>query len=281
MDPTFLVIALLITVVLLTIGVGVLMVVLTRSKASQKALDAARAEALTAEWAIIEQRAVEAERRRILREMHDIIAHSLAIMVAQADGGSYVTGDPEASKRAFMTIADTGRTAVNETRRVLGILKTPELDDSLTPVPDQFSIDRLIEHSRDAGMEVYLIRLGEPRTLPAGLGLTLYRICQEALTNVWKHAGSKAKVTVTENWRQSDVVVTVTNQMGVRSTRVSFGVGQGILGMKERAQLAGGSLVAGPHEDGFRVRMVLPIPDPDGDLTLPTLPQYAGRNEDD
>jgi len=254
----------------LAVSLVTVVIVLIRSKANQAAVDAARAEASAAEKANIEQRAIEAERTRILREMHDIIAHSLAIMVAQADGGSYVVSDPEAARRAFTTIADTGRAAVDETRRVLGMLKSDD-DAALAPMPDQFTIDRLVTRSRESGLNVYLVRLGEPRTLPAGIGLTLFRICQEALTNVMKHAGADAHVTVTENWRKSDVIFTVTSKNGTEPPRGAPGVGQGIVGMKERAALVGGSLTAEPYEDGFRVRLVLPLEgeDPaDGRLPL-------------
>ena len=247
----------------LALGLAVVVFVLIRSKATQSAVETARAEALAAERTNIEQRAVEAERTRILREMHDVIAHSLAIMVAQADGGSYVVSDPEAAKRTFVTIAETGRAAVDETRRVLGMLKSDVDETALTPMPDQFSIDRLVERSRESGMNVYLIRLGEPRTLPAGLGLTLFRICQEALTNVMKHAGADAQVTVTENWRNSDVIFTVTSKNGEGAPQGKPGLGQGLVGMKERAGLVGGSLTAGPYEDGFRVRLVLPLDSPE------------------
>ena len=249
--------------IVLAVGLAVVVFVLVRSKANQAAVEAARAEALSAERANIEQRAVEAERTRILREMHDVIAHSLAIMVAQADGGSYVVADPEAAKRTFVTIAETGRAAVDETRRVLGMLKSDVEETALAPMPDQFTIDRLVEASRDSGMNVYLIRLGEPRTLPAGLGLTLFRICQEALTNVMKHAGADAQVTVTENWRKSDMVFTVTSQNGTGAPQGKPGIGQGLVGMKERATLVGGTLTAGPYEDGFRVRLVLPLDFPE------------------
>ena len=245
---------------LLAVGLAVMVVVWVRSRANLSAVEAARAETLAAERANIEQKAVESERTRILREMHDIIAHSLAIMVAQADGGSYMAADAEAAKRTFVTIAETGRAAVDETRRVLGMLKSPLDDEHLSPMPNQFSVDSLIERSRASGVKVFLIRLGEPQVLPAGLGLTLYRICQEALTNAMKHAGPDAQITVTENWRASDVAVTVTDQMGTGPAPGAQGLGQGIVGMKERASLVGGDLSAGPYEDGFRVRLVLPLP---------------------
>ena len=146
-------------------------------------------------------------------------------------------------------------------------------------MPDQFSIDRLVEAMKAAGMNLYLIRLGEPRTLPASLGLTLYRICQEALTNVMKHAGRDAQVTITENWRRFEVVFTITNQGGKRLSQQSLGNGQGILGMKERAELVKGTLTAQDVEEGFQVRLVLPLPDP-GDQSLPeSLPLSIPTNQ--
>ena len=259
----------------LAVGLVVTLFMFRRYRANRRALDEARTDAMETERANIEQRAIESERTRILREMHDIIAHSLAIMVAQADGGSFVTHDSEATRRAFETIADTGRAAVDETRRVLGMLKsTPEASE-LAPMPGQFTIDRLVEGMKATGMNLYHIRLGETRTLPASLGLTLYRICQEALTNVMRHADEDSEVTITENWKRFEVIFTVTNQSGKQPPRGLPGAGQGIVGMKERAGLVGGSLTAQEYEGGFRVRLVLPLPDPEV-TTLPesrTLPR--------
>ncbi|MCL2785099.1 MAG: histidine kinase [Propionibacteriaceae bacterium] len=244
----------------LAVGVVVLAIILTTTVTSEKAREKRRIAAMLEQRATIEEVAVEAERTRILREMHDIIAHSLAIMVAQADGGSFVCDDPEAAKRAFTTIADTGRAAVDETRRVLGMLKTPEGQDR-TPIPDQFNVEQLVESARASGMQVFLIRLGQPRTLPAGLGLTLYRICQEALTNAMKHAAADAQVTVTENWKSDEVIVTITDQMGTEPPRGEPGLGQGLTGMKERASSVGATITAEPYDEGFRVRLVLPLPE--------------------
>ncbi|MCL2736522.1 MAG: histidine kinase [Propionibacteriaceae bacterium] len=261
MDASVLVIVLLVVAGVLGVGVVCLIVLLVAWRSSAGSGRRGRGEALlAAERELIEQEAIRSERTRILREMHDIIAHSLAIMVAQADGGSYAAADPVAAKRAFTTIAETGRAAVDETRRILGMLKRDPEDPVLTPVPDQFSVDSLIQRSRESGMDVCLIRIGAPRLLPAGLGLILYRICQEALTNVMKHAGDGAQTTVTENWRADDVVVTITDQYGRAPTTAAPGSGQGILGMRERASIVGGTLSAEPYEDGFRVRMVLPLP---------------------
>ncbi len=203
--------------------------------------------------------AVAAERTRILREMHDVIAHSLAIMVAQADGGSYAT-DPAAAKRALETIADTGRLALADTRRILGMLRNGEQHDpELSPVPTQSGVAELVADARDAGMQASFVQLGEPRQLPSAIGLALYRICQEALTNVMKHAPA-ARVVVTENWVPGEVVLTVTDSGDDGATPANSG-GLGLVGMRERAEIVGGSCEAGPQpQGGFRVRAVLPAP---------------------
>jgi signal transduction histidine kinase len=236
---------------------------------------------MAADKARIEQDAIESERRRILTEMHDIIAHSLAVMVAQADGGSFVSTDPEASKRVFETIAETGRAAVDETRRVLGMLSASQDSLALQPVPDQHNIDHLVHTMKTAGMNVYLIRLGELRTVPAGLGLALYRICQEALTNAMRHAGEDTEVTVTENWKPDEVIGTITNTVNHDVPQMSAGSGMGVLGMKERAAAVGGTLAAGVYEDGFRVRLVLPVPDPDAPPVLLVPPKPSPKNLED
>lgn len=202
--------------------------------------------------------AVAAERTRILREMHDVIAHSLAIMVAQADGGSYAT-DPSATKRALETIADTGRLALADTRRILGMLRDgEESDPQLSPVPSQSGIAELVADAREAGIEASFVQLGEPRQLPSAIGLALYRICQEALTNVMKHAPA-SRVVVTENWVPGEVVLTVTDSGDGTVTPASGGLG--LVGMRERAEIVGGGCEAGPQpQGGFRVRAVLPAP---------------------
>ena len=209
--------------------------------------------------------AVAAERMRILREMHDVIAHSLAIMIAQADGGSYVVADTAASRRAFGTIAETGRAALTDTRRILGMLRGgggPEL----SPVPDQAPLDELADQARQAGLAVALIRVGEAGTLPSGSRLALYRICQEALTNVIKHAGEGAQAVVALAWTSDEVTLTVTDRGGrgpvagpPGAGEPLAGLGLGLIGMRERAELVGGTLAAGPTEDGFRVRATIPL----------------------
>ncbi|MGC4153723.1 MAG: histidine kinase [Propionicimonas sp.] len=241
------------------IGCGVLAVLWRRARRETRQLRMAQQIAIDDHNQTQVDAAVSAERTRILREMHDVIAHSLAIMVAQADGGSYAT-EPSASKRALETIADTGRLALADTRRILGMLRNGEPEQlELSPVPNQTGIAGLVADAREAGMEASFVQLGEPRPLPSAIGLALYRICQEALTNVMKHAPA-GRVVVTENWVPGEVVLTVTNSGDSTSTPAASG-GLGLVGMQERAEIVGGSCEAGPQpQGGFRVRAVLPAP---------------------
>lgn len=221
----------------------------------------ARASAIDAQARTAEL-AVAAERIRIVREMHDVLAHSLAIMIAQADGGSYVTSDADASRRAFVTIAETGRAALTDTRRILGLLRSGEDAPALAPIPDDASTDALVERAREAGMAASVVRIGQPRALPAGSRMALYRICQEALTNAFKHGGTGARVIVAETWGRESVTITVSNSGGVGGTidgDPMGGHGLGLIGMRERAELVGGQFSAGPTEQGFQVRAVLPL----------------------
>jgi signal transduction histidine kinase len=202
--------------------------------------------------------AVSSERTRILREMHDVIAHSLAIMIAQADGGSYAAADEQAATRAFNSISDTGRTALSDTRRILGLLRKGESAAELAPMPDEASIETLVKGAQESGLTTSFIRLGIPTPIPSTSGLSLYRICQEALTNVIKHTQPPTSVIVTENWGADDVILTITNS-GSALSKTSDGLGQGLVGMNERAALVGGSVEAGPlATGGFRVRAVIP-----------------------
>ncbi len=254
--------ALVMLVCALVVGAGVLAVLWRRDRRALVAARAERTSAIDAQTRTAEL-AVAAERIRIVREMHDVLAHSLAIMIAQADGGSFMTSDAEAAHRAFLTIAETGRGALTDTRRVLGVLRHGSSEEApLAPVPDDASTDALVARARDAGLEVSLIRVGAPRPLPAGSRMALYRICQEALTNVLKHAGGGARVIVTENWRDDDVALTVTDHGGTgpaASGDPLGGYGLGLIGMRERAELVGGSLTASPTDDGFQVRATVPF----------------------
>ena len=139
------------------------------------------------------------ERARIAREMHDVVAHSLSVMVVQAEAAEAMLDvDPERARRPLSAVQDTGRSALTELRRMLGALReTEEGGPALAPQPGLAGLDALAEHVRDAGLPVDLRVEGEPRPLPAGVDLSAYRIVQEGLTNVLKHAGpARAEVLV-------------------------------------------------------------------------------------
>ncbi|MCF4120098.1 sensor histidine kinase [Antribacter sp. KLBMP9083] len=271
------------------------------------------------------QIATAAERARIAREMHDIVAHSLSVVIAQADGGRYAAAnDPEAASRALGTIAETGRAALADMRRLLGVLRqetpsppahrplplplpvggepaasspstaapsppattadggrppsgtrggTDAGPAPLAPQPDVTEIAALVDQVRASGARVSLTRVGAERSLPPGVGLTLYRICQEALTNVLKHAGPEPRVGVLLGWGEREVELRVDDDG--RGLAADGGAGRddpdggaraatpgyGLRGMQERAALFGGTLVAGPRPGGgFRVRFAVPVP---------------------
>ena len=146
------------------------------------------------------------------------------------------------------------------------MLRHGEQGPELSPVPDQAPLDELVEQARKAGLNVSLIRVGDSRPLPSGSRLALYRICQEALTNVMKHGGEGVRVIVALSWSEAQVVLTVTDRGGVGAPEVDpeaeeplSGLGLGLIGMRERAEIVGGTLEAAPTDDGFRVRATIPL----------------------
>jgi signal transduction histidine kinase len=203
--------------------------------------------------------AAQAERARIAREMHDVVAHSLSVTISQADGGRYAAQHtPEAAITALETISATGRQALADMRALLGVLR----DDStqqLTPQPDTEAIKDLVEQVRGSGLTVELEILGEPILLPPGPGLASYRIVQESLTNVLKHAGPQVKAWVRLAWLSEALEIRVEDDgRGAAATPATPG-SQGLIGMRERATLYGGRLEAGPRPGGgFGVRAYLP-----------------------
>ncbi|MBO9555388.1 sensor histidine kinase [Cellulomonas sp.] len=215
------------------------------------------------------QIATAAERARIARDLHDIVAHSLSVVIAQADGGRYAAdADPAAATRALTTIGETGRAALTDMRRLLGVLRAGPGDTdepgtaaaAFAPQPGADDIGTLVDQVRASGVRVSLVRLGTPRPLPPGMGLALYRIAQEALTNVLKHAGPDPQVTVMVSWQPEAILVEVDDD-GRGASAESDGLGQGMLGMRERATMFGGTVTAGPRPGGgFRVRAQLPTP---------------------
>jgi signal transduction histidine kinase len=234
-----------------------------------------RAERLRVERDQQAQIATAAERARIAREMHDIVAHSLSVVIAQADGGRYAAqADPGAAARSLETIAETGRTALADMRRLLGVLRdgsdgvapgaagvTAPIP-ALVPQPAAGDVEQLVEQLRSTGVRISLVRVGTPRPLPPGAGLTVFRICQESLTNVLKHAGPDPTVTVLLQWAPSALTLEVSDD-GRGAAAIDDGAGHGLLGMRERAAMFGGTVTAGPRPGGgFRVRAELPLPAP-------------------
>ncbi|PTU54682.1 sensor histidine kinase [Sphaerisporangium cinnabarinum] len=288
-----------------------------------------RAERLEVERDQQAQIATAAERARIAREMHDIVAHSLSVIIAQADGGRYAAAhDPDAAARALATVSETGRTALADMRRLLGVLRSepprppapgpavgpagtlalpagrgapgpgpsgpgaatqqlpgnpPPAALERAPQPDAADLESLVAQVRDSGMRVSFVRVGEARTLPPGAGLTVYRVCQEALTNVLKHAGPDPEVTVVVRWGATTLDLEVEDDgrgasSAAEARQEARSGGYGVLGMRERAALFGGSVQVGPRAGGgFRVHLRLPVPAVPGRAPAPPAPAPSGR----
>jgi signal transduction histidine kinase len=190
-----------------------------------------------------------AERTRIARELHDIVAHNLSVMITLADGAlaQHATA-PEASAEAVRQVSRTGRQALTEMRRLLGVLRDDDADGARDPQPDLDRLDELLERVRRTGVTVRKTVSGEPRTLTPTAQLTVYRTVQEALTNVLKHAPGAQTVTVAMQWGPELLRVAVTDD-GPQPAAVAE-VGHGLAGMRERLALHGGQLTAGPGRPG-------------------------------
>ena len=232
-----------------------------RSRLSAELHEAAQRAAESREEAAA--RAVAQERRRIAREMHDVIAHSVSVMVVQAGGARCILGrDPARAAEAAALIERTGRDALAEMRRLLGALG-PSADTAgapvvLAPQPTLGQLEALVDRARAAGLPVTLRLEGERRPLPAGLDLAAYRIVQEALTNAVKHAG-RAPTEVLVRWGQEDLDLMIADTGDPRAV-VPVEPGHGLVGMRERVQLFGGRLHAGAVPGGgFEVRARLPL----------------------
>ena len=205
--------------------------------------------------------AATAERARIARELHDVVAHSLSVVIAQADGGRYAgRTDPEAATGALDAIAATGRQALTDMRSLLGVLREGG-GEEYAPQPDVAAVPGLVDDVRASGLDVDLIVEGEPRPMPAGPQLAAFRIVQESLTNVLKHAGPAGRAWVRLQWRPDALELSVLDDgRGASAAMVTAdGGGQGLRGMRERATLHGGRLEAGPRSGGgFGVHAALP-----------------------
>ena len=202
--------------------------------------------------------AVAAERARIAREMHDVIAHHVSVIVVQADGAGYAFDrDPARARQAIDAISRTGRQALAETRRLLGVLRDGEETAGLAPQPGLAQVSELLAEARLAGLPVSLTVEGTPRPLDGGRELAAYRIVQEALTNSRKHGGLGADAAVLLRYADDGLLVRVTDTG--RAPAGADGTGHGITGMRERVQLYGGTLRTGPRPDGgYEVTATLP-----------------------
>ena len=202
--------------------------------------------------------AVAEERSRISRELHDVIAHSVSVMVVQAQAAQrLLEGEQNAPRQALSSIETTGRQALTEMRRLLGILRRTDAELALAPQPGLRYLDALIEQVREAGLPTELRVEGEVRPLPPGVDLSAYRIVQEALTNALKHAGP-ARARVEIHYENDELELEVTDD-GPGTGR-GGGAGQGLVGMRERVALYGGVLESGKRDDGgYLVRARLPL----------------------
>ncbi|GAA0385257.1 sensor histidine kinase [Streptomyces luteireticuli] len=212
--------------------------------------------------------AVAAERARIARELHDVVAHNVSVMVVQADGAAYVLdSSPETAKQALETISGTGRQALAEMRRLLGVLRSEEgapAGGEYVPQPDLEQIEELVEQVRGAGLPVEYKIEGSARPLPSGVELTAYRIVQEALTNTRKHGGPDVGASVRLTYFDDGLGLLVEDdgrgaQHELYESGGADGMGHGLIGMRERVGMIGGTLDAGPRPGGgFRISVLLP-----------------------
>jgi signal transduction histidine kinase len=214
-----------------------------------------------AHWAVAE------ERGSIARELHDVVAHSVSVMVVQAGAARRIAKvDPEQAHDAISAIESTGRQALAEMRRLIGVLRRGDEPTSLGPQPQLADVGALVEQTREAGLPVTLEVEGEPRPLPAGVDLSAYRIVQEALTNIRKHAEpASARVRVRYDPRSLEIEVVDDGRGaawrdGAPDGGADGNGGHGLIGMRERVALFGGQLEVGPQPaGGFRVAARLPL----------------------
>ena len=224
---------------------GLLIRSMTRTRESRQARDAA-------EQVVI----VEQERNRIARDMHDVVAHSLAVVIAQADGARYARAhDPEAVDEALVAISTTARDALGDVRLLLGQLRHSQ---GQGPQPVLADLDRLLDQLRASGLTIDYEQHGDARPLGTAHELSIYRIIQEAITNALRHGDRAAPVALRFDWLADRVDLTITNGIDVPTTTAELHIGHGLAGMTERAALVGGSLRAAPDGSRFVVSATLP-----------------------
>jgi signal transduction histidine kinase len=198
--------------------------------------------------------AAAAERARIAREMHDIVAHHLTVMVTLSDAAVAASAaSPERAAEVMRSVSATGRRALADTRRLLGVLRQPPGRDpggNLQPVPDLTQLDALIEQVRSAGLNTTLEIHGAARDVPAGVQLTVYRLVQEALTNTLKHGGSGARAAVRLQYLPGELRVDIDDDGAGATAPATASIGGGLVGMRERVHAYGGDVQAGPRTPG-------------------------------
>jgi len=221
-------------------------------------------------------RALAEERLRIAQELHDVVAHSMSVIAVQAGVGAHVLDDrPEQAREALQAISATSRGTLTEMRRLLGVLRDGEGHRSDAPAPGLADLPALVDDVRRAGVPVELEVVGSPSGANAGVELSAYRVVQEALTNVMKHAGSPGEVLVRVAYGPGMIEVEVADDGRGAAALTTVGpgnggggssevAGHGLVGMRERVELWGGDLSVGPRPGGgYRVRARLPVGEPE------------------
>jgi signal transduction histidine kinase len=204
--------------------------------------------------------AVATERTQIARELHDVVAHSMSVMIVQAGAARTVIGrDPAAAQEAIARVEETGRAGLAEMRRLIGVLTDADEAASTAPMPGLAQLDPLLDTVRAAGLPVELMRTGTPRVLPVGADLAAYRVIQESLTNALKHAGP-ANARVSLDFASDRLTIEVADDG--RGRPAEPGIGHGLIGMRERVGVFGGTLTTGDRPGGgFVVRAEIPVED--------------------
>jgi signal transduction histidine kinase len=223
-----------------------------RVRADQLAALAERARRAEADRERRDQQAAAEERARIARELHDVVAHSVTVMVRQAEGGRYVAAkDPAAAATALATIAETGRTALTDMRSLLGVLDVAGGPSAADPQPTIDDLPDLVQRISASGQRVSLRIDGDPQPMDRAAHLAAYRLVQEALTNVVKHAGPDVEAEVVLAWDRQALHLRVTDRgTPPRATDAAPAGGRGLTGMRERLHLVGGRLSVGPADSG-------------------------------
>jgi signal transduction histidine kinase len=218
-----------------------------------------RATRLEQEQELMTQVALAEERGRIARELHDVVAHNVSVMVVQAGAARHVlNAAPEQANEALLAVEASGREAMTELRTLVGVLSDVDENPALAPQPGLDQLQPLIRRVHDAGLDVELRTEGTPRPLPPGIDLAAYRIVQEALTNALKYSGL-ARTEVILDYRDDELKIEILDEGPTEPSHLSAALGRGLVGMRERAALYGGTLEAGPRlKRGYAVRAWLP-----------------------